>query len=258
MSPLRSLILDMDGVLWRGEQALLDLPDVFSRIEKKRWQVLCMTNNATRSIEQYLEKLASFGVKLQSWQVLSSAQATARYLRQQFPQSGSVFIVGERVLKEVLAQEGFPHAEQDVLAVVTALDRQLTYEKLARATLLIRAGAPLIATNPDRTFPTPDGLVPGAGAIVAALEAATDTGAVITGKPNPDFYKAALERLGTSPEETLAIGDRLETDIYGAQALGMRTGLVLSGVTSLERAHLWQPAPDYIAQDLADLLGMIE
>jgi len=120
--------------------------------------------------------------------------------------------------------------------------------------LLIRAGAPFIATNPDPTFPTPEGLVPGAGAIIAAIEAATGVEAEVIGKPNPGMYRVALQRLKAAPEETLVVGDRLETDIAGAQALGCRTALVLSGVTDEQRARQWDPAPDWIFPDLQTLL----
>jgi 4-nitrophenyl phosphatase len=138
--------------------------------------------------------------------------------------------------------------------VVVGIDRQLSYEKLCRATLLIRSGVPFIGANPDRTFPTPEGLIPGAGAILAAIETATSVKPLIMGKPSPAMYQLALERLGTSPAETLVVGDRLETDIAGAQVIGCRTALVLSGVTSEADAYAWQPPPDFIARNLASLV----
>ena len=136
------------------------------------------------------------------------------------------------------------------------MDRQLTYDKLRMATLLIRAGAPFLATNYDVTFPTPEGLVPGAGAIVAAVETATSTKALVIGKPSPAMYQAAIERLGTTPTETLVVGDRLETDIAGGQALHCPTALVLSGVTNPEAARLWQPQPDVTVEDLTSLVNL--
>ena len=110
----------------------------------------------------------------------------------------------------------------------------------------IRSGVPFYATNPDRTFPTPEGFIPGAGAILAALEAATDVEPIIAGKPSPTLYEFALEKLGTQPEETLAVGDRLETDILGGQRAGLRTALVLSGVTTREEGLAWTPKIDLI------------
>jgi 4-nitrophenyl phosphatase len=142
--------------------------------------------------------------------------------------------------------------------VVAGLDRTLTYDKLTQAALLIREGSLFIGTNPDRTYPMPGGrLVPGAGAVLAALEAATDVAPVIIGKPAPEMYQVAMERLGTLAGETLVVGDRLETDIAGAQALGCQTALVLSGVTTQAAALAWEPAPDWIEANLTELLDRL-
>jgi 4-nitrophenyl phosphatase len=250
INSIKALILDMDGVIWRGPQPIGDLPAIFSRFKYRGWKVALATNNATRTIDQYVERLNSFGVNVEPWQVINSAVAAAIYLKAQFPSGGAVYTIGEAGLTEALAEQGFIHAEQNVLAVVVSMDRHLTYEKLRRATLLIRRGALFIATNPDRTFPTPEGLVPGAGAILAALEAACYTNPVVVGKPSPAMYHIALERLGTLATETLVVGDRPETDIAGAQAIGCRSALVLSGVSSSQDAAAWQPAPDLILPDL--------
>jgi 4-nitrophenyl phosphatase len=167
--------------------------------------------------------------------------------------------VGENGLKRALEESGFepisdPQDETVPVAVVGGFDRDLTYAKLRRATLHIRAGVPFYGTNPDRTFPTPQGLIPGAGAILAAIESATSVEPVIIGKPQPAMMHMALERLGAQPEETLVIGDRLETDIAAGQAAGCKTALVLSGVSSRAQQAAWRPAPDFIAEDLAALL----
>lgn len=254
---IRALILDMDGVLWKSTQAIGNLPGIFTQISSQGWRVALATNNATLSVDQYLAKLQGFGVSLEAWQIVNSSQAAAHYLKQKHPQGGSVYIVGEEGLILTLESSGFHLDTRDVLAVVAGMDRGLTFEKLRIATLLIRSGAPFIGTNPDRTFPTPEGQVPGAGSILAALETATDTSPVIVGKPSPEMYRVALERLGATPDQTLVVGDRLETDIAGAQALGCLTGLVLSGVTSPAAARAWSPAPDFIAEDLSRLLDWV-
>ena len=251
---IRALILDMDGVLWRGDEAIGDLPAIFTQIERLGYGVVLATNNATKSIQQFVEKMASFGVTIESWQVINSAQATAHYLSQQHPTGGPVFIVGEKGLAEILQEKGFYVSDENPLAVIAALDRGLNYEKLRKATLFIRAGVPFIGTNPDRTFPTPEGQVPGAGSVLALLEAASEVAPLVIGKPNPLMYQFALERLGTSPEETLIVGDRLETDIAGGQQLGSPCALVLSGVTNEESAWEWEPAPDLIVADLANVI----
>lgn len=254
LTGIKGIILDMDGVLWRGDQVIGDLPAIFAEMGRRGYRVIAATNNATRSIQQYLDRFKGFGVHLEPWQVINSPQAAAHYLRQLFPQGGPVFILGEEGLQQALKEAGFYHDEQHAMAVVVGIDWKLTYDKLARATLRIRSGLPFIGTNPDRTFPTPAGLVPGTGSILAALEAATEVKPHIVGKPAPAMYQVALDRLGTTPAETLVVGDRLETDIAGAQALGCRTALVLSGVTPEDRARTWQPAPDFIVADLTTLL----
>lgn len=255
--PIRALILDMDGVLWRDQQSIGDLPAIFDEIEQRGIKVIMATNNATRTPEMYVERLLSFGVSVETWQVIHSGEVAALYMKKHYPDGGPVHILGEKGVQQALENAGFWHAENDVLAVIASMDRQVNYEKLSAATLLVRNGAPLIGTNPDRTFPTPEGLKPGTGSILAALEAATDQQALIMGKPQTAIYEAALERMGTTVAETLVIGDRLETDIAGAQKLGCPTALVLSGVSTPEQAAAWQPQPDWILPDLTAVLEQI-
>lgn len=260
---IKALILDMDGVLWRDAEPIGDLPAIFRQIQAAGLKVLMATNNASRSPAQHLERLHGFGVTgLDPWQVVNSAEAVAALLKQRYPQGGDVYIVGEPPLIEILAAAGFYQVKDtsqtsSVLAVVGSIDRRITYDKLKEATRLIYAGALFVGTNPDRTFPTPQGLVPGSGAILAALTAATYQEPLFAGKPSPLMYQLALERLGVGPHETLVVGDRAETDIAGAQALGCRTALVLSGVTDAIQAAQWQPAPDIIAADLAEVVRQI-
>jgi len=251
---LKALILDMDGVIWRGDQPLGDLPLIFAEFKHRGYQVVLATNNATLSDDQYLVKLRKFGVELEEWQIISSPDVAGNFLHKRYPDGGPVFSVGEVGMINTLAKYGFYQCEQDVLAVVAGLDRQVTYDKLARATLLIRSGAMFVGTNADRTLPMPEGLLPGAGSILAALEAATDVTPVVVGKPEPEIYLYALERLKTSPAETLIVGDRLDTDITGAQKIGCHTALLLSGVASEADARNWRPTPDIIAPDLTGLL----
>jgi 4-nitrophenyl phosphatase len=260
LANVQGMILDMDGVLWRDNQALLDMPAFFTGVQALGIPVVFATNNGTRSIAMYVERLAGFGVPVEPWQVVNSSIAAADYLARRFPERGRVFVVGEAGVIEALLESGFEpviEASGPILAVVAGMDRKATYEKLAEATLLIRAGTPFIGTNPDLTFPTPRGLVPGAGAFLAFLEAASGVPPAIIGKPEPYLYRFAIERLGTLPEATLAVGDRLETDILGGQRTGCPTVLVLSGVTGPAEAAAWQPAPDLILPNLADLLPLL-
>jgi 4-nitrophenyl phosphatase len=257
---IKALILDMDGVLWKDTAPIGDLPALFARLRERGLGVVLATNNATKTVAEYLEKLDGFGVKLEPWQIVTSSLATADTLARQFPQGGAVFVIGENGIQRALEERGFlpvtdPEDEVAPVAVVAGIDRYVSYAKLRRATLHIRAGVPFYGTNPDRTFPTPQGLVPGAGAILAAIEAASDARPVVIGKPSPFMMRLALERLGHEPQETLAVGDRPETDIAAGQAAGCRTALVLSGVTTREQAKAWQPPPNWIAADLAELVA---
>jgi 4-nitrophenyl phosphatase len=255
---IKALILDMDGVLWKSAQPIGDLPKIIGRIEGNNWKVMYATNNATRTVQQYVEFLSSFGVKSEPWQVITSATAVTRYLVEKFPEGGGVYIVGEHGVIADCAEHGYIQSTDGVLAVIVGFDRSVTYEKLKTATLLIRGGAPYIGTNPDLTFPTPEGLIPGAGSILAAVTAATGIHPVVVGKPEPLMYRIALERLGISPQQALVVGDRPETDITCAQLLGCRTALVLSGVTNADQAAAWSPPPDIIAKDLENVVRLIE
>ena len=269
--PVRGLILDMDGVLWKDDAPIGDLHAAFDRIQARGLKVSLATNNATKTVEEYLDKLRGFGVILEARQIVTSSLSLAHVLAQKFPapasakmdagqeQSRFIFLLGENGILTALREKGFtpitdPDDETTPLAVVSSFDRKLTYQKLRRATLHVRAGAPLFATNADLTFPTPEGMIPGAGSILAALEAASDVKATVIGKPAPFMLELAAQRMGLSKDEVLVVGDRLETDIAGGQAMGARTALVLSGISRLEQFEKWNPKPDLVARDLTELV----
>jgi len=249
-----ALIIDMDGVLWREATPIGNLERVFQLIDEMGLNITLATNNSTKTVSEYLSKLASFGVALQPYQIITSSEAAASYLAGKYPPQSRVYVVGEPALEKVLAESGFNITDEGVEIVVTGMDRMVTYKKLRNATLFIRSGAAFIATNADRTFPTPEGLVPGAGSILAALQAASDVEPVVVGKPSTYMYEEAMNRMGSNPQHTLVIGDRLETDIVGGQKLNCQTALVLSGVTELIQARTWSPEPDWISQDITQLL----
>ncbi len=254
---IKALILDMDGVIWRADKPIGDLPATFASLQAKGYGVALATNNSTRTVEQYLQVLASLEVHLEPWQIVTSAEAVGDYLKARFPAGGPVYVVGETGLVEAVRRRGFYVDPNTALAVVAGMDRSFTYQRLAAANRLIRAGSAFIGTNGDRTFPTPEGLVPGSGSILAAIQSASGVEPIILGKPGAYMYELALQRLGLEPAEALVVGDRLETDIVGAQELGCHSALVLSGVTGLEAARRWKPAPDWIGQDLATLVELL-
>ncbi len=258
--PVRGLILDGDGVLWKDRSPIGDVSAMFERIRKAGLKAVLATNNATMTVDSYIEKFAGFGVKLEEWQIVTSAHAAAAALLRAFPDKGALYVVGETGVINALCEAGFstitdPDDDTPVVAVVAGMDRGMTYDKVRRAMWHIRAGARFYGTNPDKTFPTPAGLVPGAGVMLAAIQAATGTDPIIIGKPAPFMFELCAERMGLDLSEVLAVGDRLETDIAGAQGVGARTALVLTGVSTREQAEQWTPRPDIIAADLASLLA---
>ncbi len=256
--PVKALILDMDGVLWIGDHPIGDLSRIFSHLDFLGIKYILATNNAVRKPGAHIEKLARFGVTVQPWQVINSAMALAKIMAQEFPGGGPVYIIGEEGICTALADCGFFHQEENVLAVAAGYDRQITFEKLRRATILVRQGKPFFFTNPDKTFPTPDGLIPGAGAFLAFLEASTDVKPVQGGKPYPILYQLAIERLGLPANQVLAVGDRLDTDILGGINAGCRTALVLTGVVTECELKDSPIQPDLVAANLANLIGLRE
>lgn len=260
-SQIKALIIDMDGVLWRGDAPIGDLPATFDRIRERGLKFVFATNNGTRTSEQYITRLKSFGVDVEPWQVITSAQAAAFMLLQKFPRGTKVFMIGGEGVRVALEESGFEllplEQAQDAEAVMMGLDREITFQKMCEATLLVRKGIPFYATNPDKTFPTPRGEIPGAGAWLSVVITATGVQPVIAGKPFPYLMELALEKLGTSKAETLVLGDRLDTDIAAGQAVGCPTALVLSGVSTKLQADSWQPRIDLVTDDLASLIEKI-
>lgn len=253
----RAVLCDMDGVLWRGSRPLPGLHDFFAHLAAAELPYVLVTNNSSRTPAQYVAKLASLGVTCEARHVLNSSLAAADYLADELERGASIYPIGGDGVRWAMEERGFRIAsgEGPVDAVVVGWDRALTWDKLATATLCIREGARFVATNPDRTFPSERGLVPGNGAQIAALEAATGVEAVTVGKPEAQLYRQALARMQTAPGDTLVIGDRLDTDILGGLRLGMPTALLLSGVTRREELPQSPIRPDVVFDDLAALVA---
>lgn len=261
LSHLRALIIDMDGVLWEGQRALPGLGEFFAALRQRGLKFVLATNNASQTPEQYLTKLAKFGVTVSREEVLTSAQAAALYLRQHNGSGARAFVIGEAGVRQALTEQGFTLTDlYDVSAdyVVVGMDRALSWDKLATATLNIRAGAQFIGTNPDRTLPTERGLTHGNGAVLAALQASTEQAPLIIGKPEPTMYQLAMQRLGVPTEHVAAIGDRLDTDILGAVRAGCQSILVLSGVSTLAEVESSEFKPTWVMKDIQEITRHLE
>ena len=258
-SHIKALILDMDGVIWKADAPIGDLAEIFARIQARGLKYVFATNNGTKTPEQYAQRLAGFGVNAEPWQVVTSSLGVAHMLAQKFPPGAKIFMIGEAGIHQALTEKGFeilsvddaPSAE----IVVIGLDRGIDFAKMLEATLLVRRGIPFYATNPDKTFPTPRGEIPGAGAWISVITTATNVQPIYAGKPYPFMMELSLEMLGTKNKETLVVGDRLETDIAAGQAVSCPTALVLSGVSTREQANAWLPKIDIIVDDLKTLIG---
>jgi len=257
-STTKSLILDMDGVIWKADTPIGNLVSVFDCIRARGLKVAFATNNGTLTPEQYVKRLAGYGVMVEPWQVVTSSLGVAHLLSQRFPSGGPVLAIGEAGMMIALREQGFePLAMEEAekaQAVIMGVDWGITFAKMSEAALLVRKGVPFYATNPDKTFPTPRGEIPGAGAWISVIVTATGIQPIYAGKPAPYLLELARERLGTARGETLIVGDRLETDIAGGQAAGCPVALVLSGVSSREQAEQWKPKVDIIAEDLFALV----
>jgi 4-nitrophenyl phosphatase len=257
---MRGWILDLDGVLWRGRVGLPGAAEFLDRLRGRGSRLVLATNNATASPASVVLRLRELGAAAEPAEVVTSALAAAAHLRRILPQGTHVYAIGESALTRALVDQGFRLARRgdNVRAVVVGLDRRVNWRKLAEATLALRAGALFIGTNPDPTFPHERGEVPGNGALLAALQTASDREPTIVGKPEAPLFQTALERLGTSPDETVVVGDRLDTDIRGGQQAGLRTVLVLTGVARREDVRTADRPPDWVFDGLPDLTAALE
>lgn len=236
LASTRAVILDMDGVLWRADEVLPGVAEFFEFVRQRQIRFALATNNSTKTVDTYVERLNRFSIPAEPEHVITSAVATVDYIARHAPPGTPVYVIGGEGIRHGLAEQGYPYDARRAEMVVIGMDFQVSYDDLKTAALLIRAGARFIGTNGDRTFPTPEGLVPGNGSILALIHAATDVEPVVIGKPERAMFDVALDRLGTAPDETLMIGDRLETDILGAQRAGLKTALVLTGITTADEA----------------------
>lgn len=256
LARVRGVLCDMDGVLWRGTEILRGTPAFFQFLHERQIPYAMVTNNSTKSVSDYVERLTALGVAITPDRVITSVVVTLAHLQAHYPTGTPVYAVGSDRLREGLIAAGYVLDAATAQVVITGLDTQLTYDKLKIAGQLILAGATFISTNADRALPVADGMAPGAGTIIAALQTMTQQRPLVLGKPQPTMFRVALERLGVEPADALMIGDRLDTDIQGAGELGIPTALVLTGVTEAGSDHdASEIAPTGVFDDLAALLA---
>lgn len=252
---IRTVLFDMDGVLYRGAQPLPGVNEMLAFLEVHGIAYASITNNASLTPQQFAAKVQAMGLKLAADRIMTSSIATNVYLRSVAPRGTTVYALGMNGLIEPLFGDGYFELDEKAPSyVVVGVDFEVTYAKLRAACLAIRAGASFIGTNPDKTFPAEDGIVPGCGALLAALEAATDQKPVIIGKPQPGMFSAALALLEAQAPTTLIIGDRYDTDILGGANAGLRTAMVLTGVSTAADVEHEPVKPEAIFADLPEML----
>ncbi|HXF56575.1 MAG TPA: HAD-IIA family hydrolase [Actinomycetota bacterium] len=250
-----ALLLDLDGVLHRGGQPVPGAAEALEELRRRGLPLAFLTNNSSRTPEEVAARLAGMGFRVRPDEVVTSAQVTAALLRREGAEGRTAFVLGERGLRQALRDAGLRILDGEperADLVVVGWDRSATYDRLRRAALLVQRGARLVASNADAAYPAPDGLWPGAGALLAAITTTTGARATVVGKPAPPMFEAARERTGA--RRPLVVGDRLDSDVAGSAAMGWDSALLLTGV-SRPADLLRAPAlPTYVAPGLSVLL----
>ncbi|HSI71849.1 MAG TPA: HAD-IIA family hydrolase [Fimbriimonas sp.] len=236
--PYRAYIFDLDGTLFRGDEPIVEAVETVNELAQSGAMIRYLTNNSSRTREFFVEKLRKMGYPAEHEQVYTSGYGTAIYLHSQAIHR--VFVVGEQGLIDTLSHHGIYHANEAVEAVVVGLNRSFNYDLMNEAMQLIRSGARFVATNPDTTYPREGGkLIPGAGSIVAAVTACSETEPFVVGKPNPYLVQLVLADAGLNAKDALVVGDRDDTDLESGRRAGCPTFLVLTGITQSPPDGQW-------------------
>jgi phosphoglycolate/pyridoxal phosphate phosphatase family enzyme len=250
-------LIDLDGVVWIGPEPVPGSPETLNALRAAGKRIAFVTNNPSRTPEAYAERMAEIGVEAEPEQIVTAGLVSARLAARAAGPDATAFVIGSSTLKATIAAAGLTVLEGEAGAeakvVVVSGYRGFDYEQLRIAHLALRRGAALIGTSHDPTMPMPGGAWPGSGAILAAVETASERAAEIGGKPEPHLFEMALEAIGR-PARVAMVGDRISSDIEGGRAAGLETVLVLSGASDRADAEAADPPPDHVVEDLAGLL----
>ncbi|GGE48542.1 haloacid dehalogenase [Pullulanibacillus camelliae] len=247
----KAYLIDLDGTMYRGNIVIEEAVDFIQRLQQENLRYLFVTNNSMRTKEQVAEKLSSFGIPAEPDDVLTSSMATVNYIKAHFKQP-SVFYIGEQGLQEAMEAAGFRYDEDHPDVVVMGLDQQVTYEKIAKATLAVRAGAVFLSTNPDVALPSERGLLPGNGAFTSIITASTGKAPIVIGKPGAEIVEQALAFLQLDRKDVLMVGDNYHTDILAGIHAKVDTLLVHTGVTAPSDLEKLSIQPTYTVATLED------
>lgn len=254
------LLIDLDGTLYHGRYRIEGADLLIERLKEMQIPFLYVTNNSSRTPEQVAAHLMEMGIPALPEEVCTSSLAAAKYIAEESP-GARVAMLGEEGLREALLSAGLNIVEQSPEYVIQGIDRSFHYEKLTRAVRWIQEGSVSILTNPDLQLPSDTGLMPGAGSLGAAIEAASGVKPTVIGKPSSILMKFASDRLGLAPEDTYVIGDNIRTDIAAGAHAGCKTVLVMTGITTdlNMEAHMEATgvAPDFICRDLNEVKDLL-
>lgn len=250
----KGYICDMDGVIYHGDRLVDGARDFVDWLNREDKKFLFLTNSSAKSPKELKQKLSRLGIEVGEDDFYTSALATASFLAGQNPNTG-VYAIGESGLINALYDAGFHTDNIDPTYVIVGESRTYNYEQVELAVHLVLNGARLIGTNSDLTGPTERGIAPACRALIAPIELATGRKAYFIGKPNPLMMRHAIKKLGCRREETLIIGDRMDTDIISGIESEIETALVLSGITSREDLPLFPYQPDHILEKAADIVS---
>ncbi|MGN7760181.1 TIGR01457 family HAD-type hydrolase [Paenibacillus sp. 22594] len=257
MKSVGGLLIDLDGTLYHGGRMIPGADLLISSLRKAGIPYLFVTNNSSRTPASVAAHLRGMGIEAEPHEVCTSSLAAARYIAGESP-GATVAILGEDGLIEACREAGLALVTEAPEYVVQGIDRSFTYDTLARASRWIREGAKFVLTNPDLMLPSDDGVMPGAGTLGAAIEAASGFSPVVIGKPEAHLITYATSLLGIDPGEAVVIGDNMRTDISAGARAGCQTILVLTGLTTRDNLEDYQRLtgvnPDEICADLAELM----
>ncbi len=252
MKTEKHILMDMDGVIVRGARVIPGAPEFIGRLLAVGRKFLVLTNNPAYTPRDLAARLAHLGLAVPEKNIFTSALATALFLQNQRP-NGTAYAIGEAGLTTALHDAGYTLTDQNPDYVVLGITTAYSYERITQAVRLVAAGARFIVTSPDVVGPTEHGIEPGTGAVAALIAAATGVTPYFVGKPNPLMMRTALHTIDAHSEETVMIGDRMDTDIIAGTEAGMETVLVLTGVTAREQIARFPYQPTHVLDSIAEI-----
>jgi NagD protein len=254
--PAEFWLVDMDGVLVTEEHALPGSAEFLQRLAERQRRYLVLTNNSIFTPRDLAARLASSGLVVPEEAIWTSALATAVFVTDQLPH-GSAYVIGEAGLTTALHEAGYTLTDRAPDFVILGETRTYSFSSITRAIRLIDAGARFIATNPDVTGPSSEGPLPATGSIAALITAATGRQPYFVGKPNPMMFRSALNRISAHSENTVMVGDRMDTDIVAGIEAGLDTILVLTGSTRRPDLDRFPYRPGRVLDSIAEAIELV-